>query len=166
MDNGWMNNGCTLDEGKTRNTRTTWTLPSLSLSLCVFLGLRCITCVVLPGGTNRHRSPSASVTHLLKSKEEEEEKHKRPTNGLEKTGVWGGCLCRRKWVVTYDHGEEQWVVAIITDGWTFSSLYQCACDSQVGYPLVGQRWDFDFFCVFLLLLFPLFLSDLFFFVVF
>jgi hypothetical protein len=42
---------------------------------------------------------------------------------LEKSGVWGGCLCRRKWVVTYDHGEEQWVVAIITDGWTFSSLY-------------------------------------------
>jgi hypothetical protein len=42
---------------------------------------------VLPGGTNRHLCPSASVTHLLKSKEEEEEKQKRPTNGLEKTGV-------------------------------------------------------------------------------
>jgi hypothetical protein len=59
------------------------------LSLSLFLGLRCIACVVLPGGTNRHLSPSASVTHLLKSKKEEEEKHKRPTNGLEKTGVVG-----------------------------------------------------------------------------
>lgn len=69
--NEWIN-GCTLDEGKTRNTRTTWTLPSLSFSACVVFA-----CVVLPGGTNRYLSPSVSVTHLLKSKEEEEEKHTR-----------------------------------------------------------------------------------------
>jgi hypothetical protein len=38
------------------------------LSLSLFLGLRCIACVVLPGGTNIHLSPSAPVNPSTKIK--------------------------------------------------------------------------------------------------
>ncbi len=54
----WIN-GCTLDEGKTRNTRTTWTLPSLSLSLSR-LALYCLCCVARG---NKQTSISICVCH-------------------------------------------------------------------------------------------------------
>jgi hypothetical protein len=130
--NEWIN-GCTLDEGKTRNTRTTWTLPSLSLSRLL---LHC-------QGQQTDIYLHLRLSPIYKN---QKRKRRRSTRGQQtdwrRRGCGEGVLCRRKWVVTYDHGEEQWVVAIITHGWTFSSLYQCACDSQVGYPLVGQRWAF------------------------